>query len=344
MNGTFYSRIHHGRRLRALPHPKPMRIRNLDCSNHRLNAEHQALGLPPVAREVTTAAPHPVLRVAMWSVLLLMAGVIAYLGNQWLHRPDSLGLARAVLYSEAFWWAVAVGLLAQAVDGALGMAYGITSTSFLLATGSSPAVASAAVHIAEVFTTGVSGIAHIKLGNVSRQLFLRLLLPGMVGGALGAWLLTSVDGSAIKPFVAAYLLLMGAYVLSKAWRRIQPNRQPPRHVAKLGLVGGFVDAVGGGGWGPVVTTTLVGRGHDPRTTIGSVNLAEFFLTFVTAGLFTMLVDGVPWATVAGLVVGGLFAAPMAALLTRLLPARTLLVLVGSVICALSSFNLWRALA
>jgi uncharacterized membrane protein YfcA len=205
-------------------------------------------------------------------------------------------------------------------------------------------VASAAVHIAEVFTTGVSGISHIKLGNVSRQLFLRLLLPGIAGASLGAWLLTSVDGNAIKPYVSAYLLLMGAYVLSKAWRRIKPSGQPPRHVAKLGLAGGFVDAVGGGGWGPVVTTTLVGSGHDPRTTIGSVNLAEFFLTFVSAGLFTLLVDGVPWATVAGLVVGGLFAAPLAATLTRLLPTRALLVLVGTVICSISLFNLWRALA
>jgi len=321
-----------------------MKIRNVEYSDHPVNAEHQALGLPPVEREITADADHAVLRVAMWSVLLLMAGVIAYLGAQWLQRPDSLGLARAVLQSEAFWWAVAVGLLAQAVDGALGMAYGITSTSFLMATGSSPVVASAAVHIAEVFTTGVSGVSHIRLGNVSRQLFLRLLLPGMAGATLGVWLLTSVDGSAIKPFISAYLLLMGLYVLSKAWRRIKPSGQPPRHVATLGLVGGFVDAAGGGGWGPVVTTTLVGSGHDPRTTIGSVNLAEFFLTFVSAGLFTLLVDGVPWATVAGLVVGGLFAAPLAALLTRVLPARTLLVLVGSAICTISLFNLWRALA
>jgi uncharacterized membrane protein YfcA len=323
-----------------------MKIRDLDYSNNPVNTEHQALGLPPLERDVTAAAAaeHPVLRVAMWSVLLLMGGVMVYLTSQWLHRPDSLGLARTVLHSEAFWWAVAVGLLAQAVDGALGMAYGITSASFLMATGSSPAVASAAVHIAEVFTTGVSGISHIKLGNVSRQLFLRLLLPGIAGASLGAWLLTSVDGNAIKPYVSAYLLLMGAYVLSKAWRRIKPSGQPPRHVAKLGLAGGFVDAVGGGGWGPVVTTTLVGSGHDPRTTIGSVNLAEFFLTFVSAGLFTLLVDGVPWATVAGLVVGGLFAAPLAATLTRLLPTRALLVLVGTVICSISLFNLWRALA
>jgi uncharacterized membrane protein YfcA len=321
-----------------------MKIRNLDLSDSPLNAEHQALGLPPVELERGPVPAHPVLRVAMWSVLLLMAGVIGWLTTQLAQRNDSWQLVSAVLHSEAFWWAVLVGLIAQAIDGALGMAYGITSTSFLLATGSSPAVASASVHIAEVFTTGVSGVAHIKLGNVSRQLFLRLLLPGVVGATAGAWLVSSIDAAVIKPFVAAYLLLMGLYVLSKAFRSRRKAGGEPRHVAKLGLAGGFVDALGGGGWGPVVTTTLVGTGHDPRMTIGSVNLAEFFLTFVAAGVFTMLVPEAPWATVAGLVVGGLFAAPLAALMTRRLNTRVLLVLVGVVIVTISCFNLWRALA
>ena len=321
-----------------------MKIRDLDLSDSPLNAEHRALGLPPVEKGLAQAAEHPVLRAAMWMVLLLMAGVIAWLSTQLAQRHDSWQLVSAVLHSEAFWWAVLVGLIAQAIDGALGMAYGITSTSFLLATGSSPAVASASVHIAEVFTTGVSGVAHIKLGNVSRQLFLRLLLPGMAGAVAGAWLVSSIDGEVIKPLVSAYLLGMGVFVLSKALRPHRPKHGRPRHVAKLGLVGGFVDAAGGGGWGPVVTTTLVGTGQDPRTTIGSVNLAEFFLTFVAAGVFSLLVDETPWATVAGLVLGGLFAAPLAALMTRRLPTRTLLVLVGSVIVAISAFNLWRALA
>lgn len=287
---------------------------------------------------------HPVLRIALWSVLLLMGGCIAFLASRLLQHEDGLQRVQAVLHSEAFWWAVLVGLIAQAIDGALGMAYGITSTSFLLASGASPAVASASVHIAEVFTTGVSGMAHIRLGNVRRELFLRLLLPGIAGAMAGAWLVSSIDARVVKPFVAAYLLGMGLYVLGKAFRRVRPQHHQPRHVAKLGLAGGFVDAVGGGGWGPVVTTTLVGRGHDPRTTIGSVNLAEFFLTFVSAGVFTLLVDEAPWATVAGLVVGGLFAAPLAAQMTRRLHPRALLAGVGSVIVAISLLNLWRALA
>jgi uncharacterized membrane protein YfcA len=240
---------------------------------------------------------------------------------------------------------VGVGLLAQTVDGALGMAYGITSTSFLLATGASPVVASASVHIAEVFTTGVSGISHIKFGNVDRRLFLNLLLPGVVGATAGAWLLASIDGNALRPWIAGYLLVMGFYILSKLLRKPpKPRRALPRHVGKLGLAGGFVDAVGGGGWGPVVTTTLVGAGNDPRLTIGSVNLAEFFLTFVSAGVFALMVGESPWVTVAGLVLGGLFAAPAAAMLTRHLRTRVLLGLVGCVIVVVSLLNLWRALA
>ncbi len=324
-----------------------MKIRDLDLSDNPINAEHQALGLPPVENELTHPSAHPVLRTAMWAVMFLLLGASMYLMARLFNQPNGHSVVRVLaeaLQNPAFWSAVAVGLLAQTVDGALGMAYGITSTSFLLATGASPAVASASVHIAEVFTTGVSGISHIKLGNVNKSLFLRLLLPGMVGAVTGAWLLSSVDGDAIKPYVAGYLLLMGLYVVSKIFRKIKSRRDEPRHVAKLALTGGFVDAVGGGGWGPVVTTTLIGTGHDPRMTIGSVNLAEFFLTFVSAIAFALLVGEGPWVTVAGLVLGGLFAAPFAAYLTSRLPTKTLLALVGTVISLVSLYNLHQALA
>ena len=324
-----------------------MKIRDLDLSDNPINAEHRQFGLPPVEVALTHPAEHPVLRRTMWAVLLLLLGATIYLLGRLFNQPDGDSVTRVIaetLHSRAFWSAVAVGLLAQSVDGALGMAYGITSTSFLLATGVSPAVASASVHIAEVFTTGVSGVSHIKLGNVNKNLFLRLLVPGMIGAVSGAWLLSSVDGDAIKPYVAGYLLLMGLYVISKVFRKIRTRRDEPRHVAKLGLAGGFVDAVGGGGWGPVVTTTLIGTGHDPRMTIGSVNLAEFFLTFVAAIAFAVLVGEGPWPTVAGLVLGGLFAAPFAAYLTSRLRTKALLVLVGTLISFISLYNLHQALA
>ena len=323
-----------------------MKIRNLDLTDNAINAEHTALGLPPVEDDVSHPSDHPVLRIAVWAVGFLLIGVVVYLGSKLFngqHEQTGLELILSTVTGEAFWKAVLVGLIAQTVDGALGMAYGITSTSFLLATGSSPAVASASVHIAEVFTTGVSGISHVKLGNVNKSLFLRLLIPGILGASAGAWVVSSVDSSIIKPIVSAYLFLMGLYIVSKVFKKITPRRETPKHVAKLGLFGGFVDAVGGGGWGPVVTTTLVGTGQDPRTTIGSVNLAEFFLTFTSAAVFASLVEEGPWPTVAGLVVGGLFAAPFAAYLTRHLKTKTLLMLVGGVISGISLYNLYRAL-
>ncbi|HSC83449.1 MAG TPA: sulfite exporter TauE/SafE family protein [Pseudomonas sp.] len=325
-----------------------MKIRNLDLSSSPLNAEHQALGLPPVEDYVSHPDNHPVLRAAMWAAVLILLGLLGtlawrlFFGDNGGH--SGLQIIETTLHSPAFWSAVAVGFFAQIIDGALGMAYGITATTFLLSAGASPAAASASVHIAEVFTTGLSGISHVKLGNVNKSLFLRLLLPGIIGAVLGAILITQFDGKVLKPYISAYLLLMGLYILSKAYRHVA-QRKEPKHVAKLALFGGFVDAAGGGGWGPVVTSSLLGSGSDPRTTIGSVNFAEFFLTISSATSFILLA-GEPstWMMVAGLVFGGLFAAPFAALLCKKLSARTLLTIVGCLITLISAYNIYIALA
>lgn len=325
-----------------------MKIRDLDLSSSPLNAEHEALGLPPVEDYVSHPGNHPVLRAAMWAavlILLSLLGTLAwrlFFGDNGGH--SGLEIIESTLSSPTFWSAVAVGFFAQVIDGALGMAYGITATTFLLSAGASPAAASASVHIAEVFTTGLSGISHVKLGNVNKSLFLRLLLPGIIGAILGAVLITQFDGKVLKPFISAYLLLMGLYILSKAYRHII-QRKEPKHVAKLALFGGFVDAAGGGGWGPVVTSSLLGSGSDPRTTIGTVNFAEFFLTISSATSFILLA-GEPstWMMVAGLVFGGLFAAPFAALLCKKLSARTLLTIVGCLITLISAYNIYIALA
>lgn len=324
-----------------------MKIRDLDLSPSALNTEHQALGIPPVEDFVSHPEQHPVLRAAVWFAALTLASLLLFLAWRLFfgdHGSSGVEIIEATLRSPTFWSAVAVGFLAQAIDGALGMAYGITATTFLLSTGASPAAASASVHIAEVFTTGLSGISHAKLGNVNKSLFLRLLLPGIIGAVLGAVLITQFDGKVLKPFISAYLLLMGLYILRKAYRHVR-QRQQPRHVAPLALFGGFVDAAGGGGWGPVVTSSLIGSGSDPRTTIGSVNFAEFFLTISSATSFILLA-GEPstWMLVAGLVVGGLFAAPFAAMLCKALPARTLLIIVGVLITFISSYNLYSSLA
>src|SRR3990167_7121600 len=234
-----------------------MKIRDLDLSSSPLNAEHEALGLPPVEDYVSHPDNHPILRSAMWFAILMLAGLLLFItwrlffGDNGGH--SGLQIIESTLSSQTFWSAVAVGFFAQMIDGALGMAYGITATTFLLSAGASPAAASASVHIAEVFTTGLSGISHVKLGNVNKQLFLRLLIPGMIGAVLGAVVITQFDGEVLKPFISAYLLLMGLYILSKAYRHVK-QRKEPKHIAKLALFGGFVDAAGGGGW-------EIGRAH-----------------------------------------------------------------------------------
>jgi len=323
-----------------------VKIRHIDTRPTEVGQAHEALGLPPVEQVIDRAQAHPLATVASWFMGFTLFGLAAILLARGLPLGDpsaALDIVISVVTSDEFLKAAAVGFIAQSIDGALGMAYGISATTFLLGTGASPAVASASVHIAEIFTTGLSGLSHLRLGNVDRKLMLKLLIPGVIGGVLGALVVTKFDGAALKPWISGYLLVMGIYVLAKAWRHRRKPAQEPKHVAKLALFGGFVDAAGGGGWGPVVTTSLVGAGQDPRRTIGSVNFAEFFIAIASAGAFVIFIDAAPWATVAGLVAGGMFAAPLAAFLCRALPARALLVLVGTLISGLSVYNLMKAL-
>ncbi|GAB4571383.1 MAG: hypothetical protein Fur0017_20260 [Anaerolineales bacterium] len=242
---------------------------------------------------------------------------------------------------------VLVGFVAQIIDGALGMAYGVSSNTFLLSLGLPPAAASASVHMAEVVTTGISGAAHWRLGNIDWNLVKRLLLPGVIGGVAGAYLLTSIDGDIIKPYIAGYLLLMGAYIIYKAFRNnghVNDGTHTAR-VSVLGLVGGFCDAIGGGGWGPVVTTTLVARGKNPRLTIGSVNFSEFFVTFAESVTFVLtLTFSQYWQIILGLLIGGAIAAPLAARVTKSLPLKALMILVGTLIVLLSIRTIYLTLA
>ncbi|MFC7331669.1 sulfite exporter TauE/SafE family protein [Rhodocista pekingensis] len=238
----------------------------------------------------------------------------------------------------------AVGFAAQIVDGAIGMAYGVTATTVMLSLGIPPATASASVHAAEVFTTGASGLSHWIAGNVRMRLVLRLALPGMVGGALGAYVLSSVPGDAIRPFVSLYLMAMGGLILWKALRRTEVTDAPPKRLVPLGLTGGFLDAIGGGGWGPLVASTLIGGGTVPRYAIGSTNLAEFFVTAVVSATFVVTIGLHLWPVIAGLILGGVLAAPFAAYVTRRLPDRPLMILVGVVIVLLSLRNLLPVIA
>ena len=241
-----------------------------------------------------------------------------------------------------------VGLLAQTVDGALGMAYGLISSSVLLAFGVPPAVASASVHGAEVFTTAASAGSHIWNRNVDWRLFTPLVIAGVIGGVLGAFVLTGIDGAMIKPFIIAYLALMGLYILWRASRDLRPAVIPLWVAGPLGLVGGFLDAIGGGGWGPTVSSTLVGAGQEPRRAIGTVNTAEFLVTVAISATFVWTLVTGHWQSagalehhataIAGLVVGGLIAAPFAGYVTRIVPRRAMTYAVGILLLGLAAFQ------
>ena len=245
-----------------------------------------------------------------------------------------------------------VGFLAQVVDGALGMAYGVVSTTVLLAFGVTPAAASASVHAAELFTTAASASSHAAHRNIDWKLFWHLVPAGILGGVLGAFILTSFDGRVLRPYITGYLAIMGLYILYRAFRPRRKTIEPGAAiVTPLGLVGGLVDAAGGGGWGPIVATALVGTGGTPRYVIGTVNAAEFFLTAAISTTFVIALMTGHWeeaksyldyaAAIAGLIVGGVLAAPLAGFLVKLVPARYLTLLVGVLITALAGYQTWQ---
>lgn len=238
---------------------------------------------------------------------------------------------------------VAIGFAAQAVDGALGMAFGQISSTLLISMGVPPAAASAGVHTAETFTTAISGISHVLHGNVDWRLFLRIAIPGVIGGVLGAYVLTQIDADVAKPFVLTYLTGLGVYLFLRGVLHRHTEREP-KVVAPLGLAGGFLDAAGGGGWGAIVTSNLLVQGSSPRKTIGTVNAAEFFLTVTISATFiaTLGWEAFTAATV-GLLIGGVVAAPFGAWIAKRVNPDILLTFVGALVTLTSAYALYTAL-
>lgn len=236
---------------------------------------------------------------------------------------------------------MAVGIFAQLVDGTLGMGYGATSTSFLLTLGVPPAVSSTGVHVAEMFTTGASAISHYKFGNINKRLVRYLLIPGVIGSITGAYLLSDViDGKVIKPYIAAYMMVLAVLIILKGLRK-NIIKKRTKNLGFLAIFGGFMDSVGGGGWGPIVTSTLIGRGRDPRYTIGSVNAAEFAVSFASGITFLMFEGINSFQVIAGLIIGGIIAAPIGAFLLNKIPRKSMTILVGLLIIYLSGRTLLK---
>jgi uncharacterized protein len=234
-----------------------------------------------------------------------------------------------------------IGIIAQLVDGTLGMGYGATSTTFLLAMGVPPAISSTGVHVAEMFTTGASAISQHKFGNINKKLLYSLLVPGVLGSLVGAYLLSNViDGEVIKPYISAYMMVLAVIIIRKALLK-NIKKQKTKRLGILAVFGGFMDAVGGGGWGPIVTSTLIGHGRNPRYTIGSVNAAEFAVAFAS-GITFLFFGGIHgWKVISGLILGGVIASPLGAYLVNKVPRKPLQIAVGVLIILISLRTLYK---
>lgn len=279
----------------------------------------------------------------LWVIIpvVLLVGLISILIYN--HHTDFTWSGFVSGFNQELLIFFCIGVFAQLVDGTLGMGYGATSTSFLLAYGVPPVVSSTGVHVAEMFTTGASAISHHRFGNINKKLVKHLLIPGVLGSITGAYLLSDViDGDVIKPFIAVYMIVLAVIIIKKALVKNIVKKKTKR-LDFLASFGGFMDAVGGGGWGPIVTSTLLGRGRNPRYTIGSVNAAEFAVSFAS-GITFMLFGGIHgWQVIMGLILGGVMAAPLGAYLVNKIKRKPMMIAVGILIIILSLKTLSKLL-
>jgi len=262
-----------------------------------------------------------------------------------------------------------IGFVAQMLDGSMGMGFGITANVALISMGMSPVLSSANVHLAAIFTTGVSGLSHWRFGNIERKLLRRLIIPGVIGGVIGAYFLTSVNPEWVNPIVGIYLFLIGAAILHKSKQKTKLQELSDRFkpfallsdalglihqkihpkgkqislslTRVIGFFGGLTSSIGGGGWGPIVTSTLIAKGHSPRYSIGSANMAEFFLAVFASAVFIVALPAVDWQAIVGLLAGGVVGAPLAAWIAKHLPTKALMVAVGILVMVVSGFLLWE---
>lgn len=287
-------------------------------------------------------------RIATFSLIafaLMIVGffVLRYVGYAPLKLLVSSALSKI---DNSFYLFILAGFFAQLVDGAVGMGYGVTSTSLLMSMGVHPAAISGSVHTAEIFSSAASGYSHYKFGNVNKKLFRVLVIPGVLGAIAGAAALVWLGdkyGGYIKPFLAAYCLLLGLRILFQAYKKGKKIKKVKR-AGWLAGAGGFLDSFGGGGWGPLVTSTLIAKGRSPQYVIGSVSLSEFFVTLSSAISFFALIGITHWQVIAGLMIGGGIAAPIAAKLAGKLPLRTMLICVGFMVIIWSLRILIKSLA
>ena len=339
-----------GKRLRAvleetLPGEMHTLLQNMTVIRERLKGDfaHKVKALNEVTAQLAYGpkyeAPATVYwrRIATWVLVAFALFIVLNILSYYFTWQQAWVVMSS---SDTFYKFVAVGFIAQLIDGLLGMGYGVVSAISLMSLGLSPVAVSASIHTAEMFTSGASGYQHYRFGNVNKRLFKVLLLPGIAGSISGALLLAYFGeqyANYVKPLLAFYLLILGIRIISKAIRKQQDKRRKVKNAGWLAGAGGFLDSFGGGGWGPLVTSTLIANGRTPQYVIGTVSLVEFFVTFASAVTFMSIIGIKHWQIVAGLIVGGVAAAPLAARLAGRIPTRWMFLGVGLMVIM---WSLW----
>ncbi|MFD2146817.1 TSUP family transporter [Mucilaginibacter antarcticus] len=274
------------------------------------------------------------LRWLIWLFIIFGLGIA--ITALWFNEPEFRAYAQQI--DQSFYYFLGAGFLFAMVDGAIGMSYGVTSTAFSISMGISPASASMAVHLSEIMSNGIAGWMHYRMGNVNWKLFKLLILPGILGAAVGAGLISSLEHYAMytKPLVSIYTLTLGGVILSKAFKTAKKKSADKiKRISLLGLGGGFIDAVGGGGWGSIVLSSLIAGGRHPRFSLGTVKLTRFFIAMIGSLVFLTMLNGAPWSAIAGLIIGSALAAPIAARISNRISVKLIMVAVGIIVILVS---------
>jgi uncharacterized membrane protein YfcA len=288
------------------------------------------------------------------AVLLIVGTAISFIRSNVSDETYSQILDFLFSFTEPEFLAyVLIGFIAQMIDGALGMAYGASSMTMLTSYGVSSSIANSCIKLSEVFTTSASGFSHWKMGNINKKLVKNLIIPGVIGAVFGATLIAYVDQIEgfskkwVKPIISIYILMLGVYIIYKALRK-KEKKKKTANLSVLASFGGFMDAAGGGGWGPIVTSTLISKGRNPKYTIGSVNLSEFFIALTSAVIITLIIGLEEWQLgggikiALGMIFGGIIAAPMGAIVASRIKAKPMMLVVGSLIIIVNMLNIYKA--
>lgn len=279
--------------------------------------------------------------IAISVIALVVIGVYLFLS------AEQLADLHAALQQDnnRFYWMLLVGFTAEIVAGSMGMGYGVICTTILMILNVPPPVISASIHSAESFTSAAGSISHWQLGNINKKLAKALAIPAIIGAVTGALLLSYVGeryAKMTKPFIAFYTMYLGIRILQNAFKKKENNKEKKNtNITALGLVGGFIDSFGGGGWGPLVTGTFIKNGHTPRYVIGSSTFAKCILTVASAVTFIFTIGIHHWNIVAGLLIGGIVTAPFSAMLTSKLPTKKMFIAVGIVVIFCSLITIYR---